>query len=223
MTWVLSNFSQIWRLTLDHIALSVPPILLGFLIAVPLGWVAHRYKPTRGVLLTVGGLLYTIPGIALFLSLPPILGTRILDPINVIVGMTIYAVALLVRTAADAFDAVSSDVRQSSVAVGYGPVRRFFEVELPLAGPVLLSGLRVVSASTVSLVSIGSLIGVSSLGYFFLNGLNRRFPTEIFTGIVGVIVIAVVFDLLLVLLGRLVLPWAHVARTRERRGRRVAA
>lgn len=223
MTWVFANIEQIWRLTLDHIALSVPPILLGFLIAVPLGWIAHRYKPSRGVILTVGGLLYTIPGIALFLSLPVILGSRILDPINVVVGMTIYAVALLVRTAADAFDAVSGDVRQSSIAIGYGPVRRFFEVELPLAGPVLLSGLRVVSASTVSLVSIGSLIGVSSLGYFFLNGLNRRFPTEIFTGIFGVIIIAVVFDLLLVLIGRLVLPWAYVARRRERRGRRAAA
>jgi osmoprotectant transport system permease protein len=223
MTWVLANMGQIGRLALDHIALSVPPILLGFLIAVPLGWIAHRYRRSRGIILTVGGLLYTIPGIALFLSLPVILGTRILDPINVVVGMTIYAVALLVRTAADAFDAVSGDVRQSSIAVGYGPVRRFFEVELPLAGPVLLSGLRVVSASTVSLVSIGSLIGVSSLGYFFLNGLNRRFPTEIFTGIVGVIVIAVVFDLLLVLLGRLVLPWARVTTRTGRRGRRAAA
>lgn len=223
MTWVIANFSQIWRLTLDHIALSVPPILLGFLLAVPLGWIAHRYKPSRAVLLTAGGLLYTVPGIALFISLPVILGTRILDPVNVIVAMTIYAVALLVRTAADAFDAVSGDVRQSSIAVGYGPIRRFFEVELPLAGPVLLSGLRVVSASTVSLVSIGSLIGVSSLGYFFLNGLNRRFPTEIFTGIVGVIVIAVVFDLILVLIGRLLLPWAHVARQREGRGRRATA
>lgn len=222
MTWVLANLGQVWRLTLDHIALSVPPILLGFLIAVPLGWIAHRYKPFRGVILTIGGLLYTIPGIALFLSLPVILGTGILNPVNVVVGMTVYAVALLVRTAADAFDAVSGDVRQSSVAVGYGPVRRFFEVELPLAGPVLLSGLRVVSASTVSLVTIGSLIGVSSLGYFFLNGLNRRFPTEIIAGIVGVIVIAVVFDLLLVLIGRLLLPWAHVSRQRERRGRRVA-
>mgnify|MGYP004515054687 CR=1 FL=1 len=223
MTWVLANLEQIWRLTLDHVALSVPPIVLGFLIAVPLGWLAHRYRPSRGVILTVSGLLYTIPGIALFLSLPVVLGTRILDPLNVVVGMTIYAVALLARTAADAFDAVSGDVRQSSVAVGYGPIRRFFEVELPLAGPVLLSGLRVVSASTVSLVTIGSLIGVSSLGYFFLNGLNRRFPTEIFTGIVGVIVIAVVFDLLLVLIGRLVLPWAHVTRQRERRGRRAVA
>jgi osmoprotectant transport system permease protein len=221
MTWVLANIEQIWRLTLDHIALSVPPIVLGFLIAVPLGWIAHRYRATRGVILTVSGLLYTIPGIALFLSLPVILGTRILDPVNVVVGMTIYAVALLARTAADAFDAVSGDVRESSVAVGYGPVRRFFEVELPLAGPVLLSGLRVVSASTVSLVTIGSLIGVSTLGYFFLNGLNRRFPTEIFTGIIGVIVIAVVFDLVLVLLGRILMPWARVARSHEHRGKAV--
>ncbi|MET0843309.1 MAG: ABC transporter permease, partial [Mycetocola sp.] len=94
MTWVLANLEQIWDLTLDHILLSVPPIVLGFLLAVPIGWVAHRYRLSRGVLLTVCGLLYTIPSLALIVAMPTVLGTQILNPANLIVTLTIYAVAL---------------------------------------------------------------------------------------------------------------------------------
>lgn len=219
MTWVLANIEQIWELTLDHILLSIPPILLGFLLAVPIGWLAHRYRLSRGVLLTVCGLLYTIPSLALIVAMPTVLGTRILDPANLIVTLTIYAVALMVRTATDAFDAVSGDVTQSATAVGFGGWRRFWQVQLPLAGPVLLAGLRVVSTSTVSLVTLGALVGMSGLGYFFTNGYQRQFPTEVLTGIVGTVLIAVLFDVLLVLAGRLLLPWAQVDAVARRNAR----
>lgn len=210
MTWVLANIEQIWELTLAHVLLSILPILGGFLIAVPIGWLAHRYRVSRGILLTVCGLLYTIPSLALIVAMPTVLGTRILDPANLIVTLTIYAVALMVRTATDAFDAVPADVAQSATAVGFGAWRRFWQVELPLAGPVLLAGLRVVSTSTVSLVTLGALVGMSGLGYLFTDGYQRNFPTEILTGIVGTVLIAVVFDVLLVLGGRMLLPWARV-------------
>jgi osmoprotectant transport system permease protein len=219
MTWVLANFGQIWELTLDHILLSIPPILLGFLLAVPIGWFAHRYRLSRGILLTVCGLLYTIPSLALIVAMPTVLGTRILDPANLIVTLTIYAVALMVRTATDAFDAVSGDVTQSATAVGFGGWRRFWQVQLPLAGPVLLAGLRVVSTSTVSLVTLGALVGMSGLGYFFTNGYQRQFPTEVLTGIVGTVLIAVLFDALLVLAGRMLLPWAQVDAAARRNAR----
>jgi osmoprotectant transport system permease protein len=219
MTWVLANFGQIWELTLDHILLSIPPILLGFLLAVPIGWFAHRYRLSRGILLTVCGLLYTIPSLALIVAMPTVLGTRILDPANLIVTLTIYAVALMVRTATDAFDAVSGDVTQSATAVGFGGWRRFWQVQLPLAGPVLLAGLRVVSTSTVSLVTLGALVGMSGLGYFFTNGYQRQFPTEVLTGIVGTVLIAVLFDALLVLAGRMLLPWARVDAAARRNAR----
>jgi len=114
-------------------------------------------------------------------------------------------------------------VRQSATAMGYGPWSRFWKVELPLAGPVLLAGLRVVSASTVSLVTLGALVGLSGLGYLFTDGYQRSFATEILTGVVLTVAIAVVFDLLLILLGRVVLPWAKieaVARTGDRAPRR---
>jgi osmoprotectant transport system permease protein len=223
MTWVFANIEQIIMLTRDHILLSIPPILLGFVLAVPIGYIAHRYRVSRGVLLTVSGLLYTIPSLALVVAMPAILGTKILDPLNLIATLTIYAIALMVRTAADAFDSISPDVRQSATAMGYGPWSRFWKVELPLAGPVLLAGLRVVSASTVSLVTLGALVGLSGLGYLFTDGYQRSFATEILTGVVLTVVIAVVFDLLLILLGRVVLPWAKieaVARTGDRAPRR---
>ncbi|GAB2525344.1 ABC transporter permease [Paramicrobacterium agarici] len=217
MSWVAANFAHIWELTLTHVGLSVPPIILGFVLSVPLGWIAHRYAASRSVLLTVSGLLYTIPSLSLFLVLPAVLGTTQLDPANVVVAMTIYAVALMVRSAADGFGSVEPNVRQSAVAVGYSGWGRFWAVELPLAGPVLVAGMRVVSASTVSLISVGSLIGVSSLGYLFIDGLNRQFPTEIITGIVATIVIAVVFDLALVGLGRLLMPWTRSGAKAPRR------
>lgn len=219
MTWVLANIEQILSLTRDHILLSVPPILLGFVFAVPIGWLAHRYRVSRGVLLTVCGLLYTIPSLALIVAMPTVLGTQILNPANLIVTLTIYAVALMVRTATDAFDAVSGDVTQSATAVGFDGWRRFWQVQLPLAGPVLLAGLRVVSTSTVSLVTLGALVGMSGLGYFFTNGYQRQFPTEVLTGIVGTVLIAVLFDALLVLAGRMLLPWARVDAAARRNAR----
>ncbi|MBM7472645.1 osmoprotectant transport system permease protein [Subtercola frigoramans] len=216
-----NNFGLIWGLTLDHIALAVPPIILGLIISIPLGWLANRYHASRGILLTVSGLLYTIPSLPLFIALPALLGTGILDPVNVVVGLTIYAVALMVRSVADALAAVDPGVTQAATAMGYSTWGRFWHVEFPLAGPVLLAGLRVVSVSTVSLVSIGSVIGVSSLGYLFLNGLQRNIVAEVASGIVATLVIAVVFDIILVLAGRLLMPWNRAdpkvnARARER-------
>ncbi|AYG05103.1 ABC transporter permease [Gryllotalpicola protaetiae] len=209
MNWVVTNWSQVSEYGLAHIWLSIPPIVLGFLISVPIGWVANRYRLSRGVVLTIAGILYAIPSLPLFTLLPSLIGTRILDPINVEIALTLYAVALMVRTTADALAAVSDDVKLSASAIGFGLWRRFFGVELPLAGPVLLAGLRVVSVSTVSLVTVGSVIGINSLGFFFLDGYQRAFPTEVWVGIIGTVLIALAFDVLLVLLGRWLMPWTR--------------
>jgi osmoprotectant transport system permease protein len=213
MNWLAGNWQQLLSYGLAHVVLSVPPIVIGFLISIPLGWVANRYRLSRGVLLTLGGILYAIPSLPLFVLLPSIIGTKILDPINVEVALTLYAIALMLRITADALAAVSGDVKLSATAIGYSPWRRFFGVELPLAGPILLAGLRVVSVSTVSLVTVGSVIGVNSLGYYFLDGYQRSYPTEVWVGIIGTLLIALVFDALLVLAGRLLMPWARQQRT----------
>ena len=210
MNWLVNNLGLVWALALEHIALSIPPVLVGFVVAIPLGWLAHRYRLTRGVLLTVVGLLYTIPSLALLVILPPIIGISALSKTNVIVALSIYAVALMVRSTTDALDSVDTDIKQSATAVGFSSWRRFWTVEFPIAGPVLLAGLRVVAVSTVSLVTIGAFVGVRSLGSLFTDGLQRSIPLEIFTGIVVTVLIALVFDRLLVLLGRVLLPWTRV-------------
>jgi osmoprotectant transport system permease protein len=217
MNWFLNNLDLVWSLSLQHVSLSIPPVVIGLLLAVPLGWVAHRYKLTRGILLTVVALLYTIPSIALLVILPPIIGISILSSENMIIVLSIYVVALMVQTTTDALDSVDAGITQAATAVGYSSWRRFWGVELPLAGPVLLAGLRVAAVSTVSLVTVGIFVGVQSLGYLFTNGLQRGIQAEIITGIVGTVVIALIIDRALVILGRAVMPWTRPVKARRQR------
>jgi len=217
MEWVIANFGQILGYTGLHLYQSVLPLLLGLLIAIPLAQLARTNRIAGAIILPAGSLLYTIPSLALFVVLPVILGTRILDQANVIVALTIYAVALLVRTGVDALNSVDNDLRQAAVAMGYRPVRRFFTVDLPLSVPVLFAGLRVVSVSNIALVSVGALIGVKNLGYYFTDGLQRDFITEIVVGIVGTLLLALVMDVLLVLLQRLLTPWLRAAAPNRER------
>jgi osmoprotectant transport system permease protein len=208
VNWVVNNLDLIAQLSLEHLALSIPPIFIGFVIALPLGYLAFRFRLTRGLLLTLAGLLYTIPSLALLPILPTIFGTSFLSPLNLTIALTIYAVAIMARSIADALQSVDPAVRQAATAMGYGSWRRFWTVEFPLAGPVILAGLRVTAVSTISLATVGILIGVQSLGYLFTNGLQRRIVPEILSGLVMVVVIALVVDLLLALLGRALMPWA---------------
>jgi len=207
MDWVLSHLSDLGSLTLTHVGLSVPPILLGFVISVPLGYWASRSRIARSVLLSLGNILYTIPGIALVVLVPVLLGFSILNPQNVVIALLIYALAIMIRSAADAFDSVSDGARQSAVAQGFSPAQRFWRVELPLAGPVLLAGIRVVSVSTISLATVGAFVGIPSLGNLFTDGFARNFLLEAVVGLVLVLLLAAVFDVVLSLIGRLLMPW----------------
>ena len=209
MTWVLANLGLIWARTLEHVVLSLPPIVLCFVIAVPLGWLARRYTVSRGVILTGAGLLYAIPSLPLFFVLPAVIGTGLRSPVNVIIALTLYGVALMVRVVSDGLDSVDADVRQSAAAVGYSGWSRFWQVELPLAGPVLLAGMRVVAVSTVSLVTVGAVIGVQSLGSLFTDGFQRGIQAEILAGLVATVALALAFDGALVLLGRVLMPWTR--------------
>lgn len=215
MTWIISNLDLIWGLTIEHVRLSILPIVLGFLISIPLGWFAYRFKLTRGILLTLAGLLYTIPSLALFVILPPILGIGFLSELNITVALTLYAVAIMARSVSDALASVDPAIRQSATAVGFGGWRRFWTVDFPLAGPVVLAGLRVAAVSTVSLVTVGILIGVESLGYLFTNGFQRRIIEEVFAGVVMTVIVALLIDRALVMLGRLLMPWATVKKVRS--------
>ena len=212
MEWFLANVPEVLSLGGYHLIQAVVPLVLSVVIAIPLAQLARFNKVLGAAILSVGSLLYTIPSLALFVILPGILGTKILDFANIIVALTIYAVALLVRSTLDALNSVDDSLRQSATAMGYRPLQRFLQVDLPLSIPVLFAGLRVISVSNISLVTVGSLLGIPSLGYFFTDGLQRNFPTEIVVGILGTLVLALLMDVVLVLMQRLLTPWLRTGK-----------
>lgn len=217
MQWLWNNLDLVLGLTAEHARLSAIAILVGFAASLPIGWLASRSTVLRGILLSVFNVLYTIPALALFVVLPGILGTKILDEVNVIVALSIYATAMMLRGTVDAFGSVSTDVLQSATAQGFSPTSRFWTVQLPLAGPVLLANLRVVSVSTVSLLSVAALVGSGGLGRLFTAGYSRAFIPEIVVGIVFTVLLALIFDAILQVAGRLLLPWSRRMPTPTRR------
>lgn len=212
MQWFLDHLGDVWQLTLTHAQLSVIPLVIGLLIALPLGWLARRHRLLYTPMITIAGLFYTIPSLALFILMPLILGQGILNPLNVIVALSLYTIALLVRTVADGLGAVPEEVAQAATAMGIGRIRRFFTVELPLAVPVISAGLRVAAVSNVSIVSVAALIGVSQLGSLFTDGFGRNFVTEIVVGIIACIVLAAVLDAFILALTWLATPWLRAGR-----------
>ena len=214
MTWLADNWDTVLTLTWRSLYLAGIPLVIGFVVSIPLGWVASRWPRSYPPIITTTGLLYSIPSLALFVIMQAVLGTKILDPVNVIVALTIYTVALLVRTVADGLSAVPDEIAQAATAMGYRGVRRLFGVELPLAAPVIAAGLRVAAVSNVSIVSIASLIGVSQLGDLLIDGYNRVIWGELLTGIVACVLLALAFDAVIVLGTRLVTPWLQVQGAR---------
>jgi osmoprotectant transport system permease protein len=191
----------------DHTWLSVLPVVIALAISVPLGWLANRYRWTYPPVVGVFGILYTIPSLAIFVALPGLLHTRILDTINIVVALTIYSVALLVRVIADALASVPFEVRQAATAIGFRGLQRFFKVELPLAIPVITAGLRVAVVSNVSLVAVAAILGIPELGQLFTVGIQLQYYPPIILGIILCVALAIVLDLLLVLAARLATPW----------------
>ena len=214
MTWLADNWTTVLTLAWRSLYLAGIPLVIGFVVSVPLGWAASRWSRAYPAIITSTGLLYTIPSLAMFVIMPVLLGTKILDPVNVIVAMTIYTVALLVRTVADGLNAVPDDIAQAATAMGYQGVRRLFGVELPLAAPVIAAGLRVAAVSNVSIVSVATLIGVSQLGDLLVDGYNRVIWGELLTGIIACVLLALALDAVIVVGTRVVTPWLRVQGAR---------
>jgi osmoprotectant transport system permease protein len=210
MTWVGDNLGLIWEQLGEHLYLAIVPVILGLLISVPLGYLATRYAWLANPLIALGGVLYSLPSIALFIVLPAILGTQVLSTVNIVVALTIYTVSLLIRNVIDGLRSVPPEVRQSAVAVGYGSVRRLFAIDLPIAVPVIFAGLRVVTVANISMVSVGAVIGIGGLGELFTLGFQRDFLTPVAVGVVLSLLLALIADLLLVGLQRVLTPWARV-------------
>ncbi|WP_085528521.1 ABC transporter permease [Kocuria massiliensis] len=222
MTWLFHNLSYVGELTWLHLLQSVVPVIIGTIISIPIakfsavrrargskgpgGLGSRAGKVRRGVVVNLASLLYTIPSLALFVLLPLILGTAITSLTNVMIALSLYVVAMMVRTCVDAFESVDVAVLDAATSMGYRPARRFWAVELPLSIPVMAAGLRVALVSNISMVSVGAVIGIQSLGTLFTDGLRRDFTTEIVVGIVLIALMAIILD-------RLV-AWSAAAATR---------
>jgi osmoprotectant transport system permease protein len=206
-TYFRDNQSDVLHWTWTTIWLAALPLVVGLIIALPIGWLASRYRWTYPPVITVAGLLYTIPSLVLFLVLPGLLGTKILAPINVAVALTVYTVALLARVVADGLSSVSTTTLSAASAMGYTNRQRLFAVQLPIAVPVIGAGLRVAAVSNVSLVSVASLLGVAQLGTLFTEGSVLSSLPPILLGLILIIALALLFDVLILLGIRLLTPW----------------
>jgi osmoprotectant transport system permease protein len=205
-----SNRSQILGWTATTVWLAAIPLLAGLILALPFGWLAARYRAVYVPLVGASGVLYTIPSLVLFLLLPGILHTKILDPINVAVALSLYTFALLVRTVADGLSAVPADLLSAAAAMGQTARQRLLSVQLPLAVPVIAAGVRVAAVSNISLVSVASLIGTSQLGQLFIAGNNIESLTPILLGLLLFIVLALTFEVVILGITRLLTPWRRV-------------
>ena len=212
MRYLFTHLDDLWTLTLIHLRLSLIPIILGLVIAVPLGAFVQRTTVLRRLTTVTASIIFTIPSLALFVVLPLVIPTRILDEANVIVALTLYTVALLVRAVPEALDAVSPALLDSATAVGYKPLTRMLKIELPLALPVLIASLRVVAVTNISMVAVGSVIGIGGLGTWFTEGYQANKSDQIIAGIIAIFVLAIVIDTLIMLAGKALTPWERASR-----------
>ena len=193
----------------EHVVLTVVSVALGLLLALPLGVLAFRVPRLSGLVLGASTALYTIPSLAMFSLLLPFTG---LTATTVVVGLVLYSLTILVRNVLAGLQGVPADVVESAVGTGYGPASLLLRVQLPLALPTILAGLRVATVSTVALVTVGSILGNGGLGDLIYAGLRTRFQAEVLTATVLVVLLAVLADLLLVGVQRALTPWLRAAR-----------
>jgi osmoprotectant transport system permease protein len=207
--WVTGHVGYFWQLSRTHLYLSLVAVVIGLALALPVGVLAVRVRRTYGPILAVTTVIYSLPSIAAFAFLFSITG---LSDTTVIIPLTGYALAILVRSVIDGLDNVSDEVRLAATAMGFRPFRRLVTVELPAAVPVVIAGLRVATVSSISLATLGSIIGSNNLGQLFIAGENNNFVTEIIAGIVIVAFWALVCDGALLFTGRSLAPWARTSR-----------
>ncbi|MCI1788036.1 MAG: ABC transporter permease subunit [Actinomyces sp.] len=212
MTWLSSNWPQVVSLALDHLLLALPAIVITVVVSVPIGRLAHQRPRIGRPLLGIATLLYAVPALPLLIVIPLVFGTPLRSNATMVIALSIYGVALLVRSAEDAFASVDPRVHDAAIAVGNSPRSVFWRVDLPLATPVLISGIRVVTVSTIALVTIGALIGISGLGTLLTDGFQRGIMAEVVTGVVVTIAVAFLLDGLLLIIGRVLTPWRHPSR-----------
>jgi osmoprotectant transport system permease protein len=209
--YVVDNWNTIVGYAGQHVRLTVGAVVLGALIALPLALLARRAKVLSGPVLGLSSVIYTIPSLAMFSFLAPFTGP--LSATTVLIGLTLYTLVILVRNFLAGLQSVPDDVREAARGMGYGPARLFLQVDLPLALPAFMAGLRIATVSTVALVTVGVITGNGGLGQLIVGGFNSNFyRAEIVTGALGCVILALVADLLLAGAERLATPWTRAVR-----------
>lgn len=204
--WIVRRPGEIWQRTVEHVQMTIVAVSIGLLISIGLALVALRYRWTYAPITWIGNVLYTIPSLALFVFLIPYTG---LGFVTAQIGLVSYTILILVRNIVAGIDGVPRSVVEAADGMGYTRVRRLWSVELPLALPTIVAGIRIASVTVIGLVTITALIGMGGYGAFINDGLNRRFPTPIVLGATLSVLLAVLVDALLVLVERLLTPWSR--------------
>jgi osmoprotectant transport system permease protein len=206
-SYVRDNSETIISALREHATLTAEAVVIAALVALPLAVAAYWFRPLTGPILAFSGILYTIPSLALFSFVAPYAGT---GSSTVLIGLVLYALLLIIRNTLAGLNQVPAEVRDAAQGMGYGRFARLVRIDLPLALPGILTGVRLATVSTVALVTVGVLIGHGGLGQLILGGFRNNFyKAEIFTGTVLCVALALVLDLLLAGVGRLLTPWAR--------------
>jgi osmoprotectant transport system permease protein len=204
--WLVDNLDQLARRLGEHLLVTIIAVTVGFLISFALAMLIRRYPQIYGPILAVSGILYAIPSIALFVLFIPITGLSLL---TAEIALVSYTLVILVRNIVTGLRGVPADVIEAANGMGFTDTQRLWRVELPIALPVIVAGVRIATVTTIGLVTIATLIGMGGLGYLIVNiGVTRRFPTATITGVVIVVLLATIVDLLLLALQRRLTPWA---------------
>jgi osmoprotectant transport system permease protein len=205
--YVRDNSTAIVEALSEHVTLTVQAVVIAAVLAVPLAVLAYWFRPLTGPILALTGVLYTIPSLALLAFLAPYVGAT--NPASVLIALVLYALLLVVRNSLAGLSQVPAATIEAADGMGYGRFGRLWRIELPLALPGIMTGLRLATVSTVALVTIGSLIGYGGLGDLIFSGFRNNFyKAQILTGTLLSVALALAFDLVLALAGRLLTPWA---------------
>jgi osmoprotectant transport system permease protein len=210
--YVQDNADEILSALQFHLGITALTMIIALIIALPLAIVSYWWRPLTGPILALSGVLYTIPSLALLALIAPVVGAT--NGASVLIALVLYALLVLVRNALAGLTQVPAEVRDAAAGMGYGRFGRLWRVELPLALPGILTGLRLATVSTVALVTVGALIGKGGLGGMILGGFRNNFyKAEIMTGTLLCVGLALVLDLLLAGAGRVLTPWARGRRS----------
>lgn len=204
--WIGRNSSQILDRTWEHLFLTLVPVALGIGISLGLTAIVLRWRRSYGPITVVAGILYTIPSLALFAALIPIIG---LNATNAIIALTSYTLLILVRNFVAGIDGVPASTLEAADGMGYSRSARFWQMEVPLAMPVIIAGIRIATITTVGLVTVSVVLGLGGYGFFIFRGFQARQITQTLVGLVLSIVLATLLDLIFIGVQRWLTPWAR--------------